>query len=152
MKTDNPFLLVGGLCSLAVAALHIAIVIGGGEWYRFFGAGEALARMAEEGDVYPAILTLCIAAVFSIWALYAFSGAGLMRRLPWLKAVLAVIAAVYLLRGLGGIPLLLMSERPYALEQQDSMVFMATSSLISFSFGVMYALGLWRHRMRASTA
>ncbi len=152
MKTDNPFLLAGGLCSLAVAALHIAIVIGGGGWYRFFGAGEALARMAEEGDVYPAILTLCIAAVFAVWGLYAFSGAGLMRRLPWLKTVLAGIAAIYLLRGLGGIPLLLMSEHPYAHELQESMAFMAISSLISFSFGVMYVLGLWRHRLRNPSA
>ena len=35
----------------AIAALaHLGCIIFGGDWYRFFGAGEQMARMAEAGN------------------------------------------------------------------------------------------------------
>jgi hypothetical protein len=40
----NRPLLWGGALSLVAALLHIAIIVGGPAWYRFFGAGEALAN------------------------------------------------------------------------------------------------------------
>ena len=79
MKQANKLLLFGGLLSAIAALLHIAIIIGGPQWYRFFGAGEELALMAEKGSWYPAVLTFGIAVVLLLWALYAFSGAGLIR-------------------------------------------------------------------------
>jgi putative oxidoreductase len=57
MKSYERLLLIAGICSLAVAILHIAIIIGGPEWYRFFGAGEEMALMSESGSFYPTMLT-----------------------------------------------------------------------------------------------
>ena len=85
MKEANKILLFGGVLSGIGALLHIAIIIGGPQWYRFFGAGEEIASMAEQGSWYPAVLTFGIAVVLFIWAFYAFSGAGLIRRFPLLK-------------------------------------------------------------------
>ena len=45
----NPYLLIGGLLSFLASGLHIACIIGGANWLRFFGAGEQLAQMAERG-------------------------------------------------------------------------------------------------------
>ena len=59
--------------------LHLAIIAGGPDWYRFFGAGEGMARMAERGMLKPALITLGIAAILAVWAAYAFAGAGLIR-------------------------------------------------------------------------
>ncbi len=43
-------LTVAASLSFIAAALHVAIIFGGGDWYRFFGAGEAMASLAESGS------------------------------------------------------------------------------------------------------
>jgi hypothetical protein len=42
-------LILAGAGSLAASILHLACIAGGPEWYRFFGAGERMARMAARG-------------------------------------------------------------------------------------------------------
>lgn len=41
-------MLGSGLSAIA-ALLHVGIIIGGPSWYRFFGAGERMARAAAAG-------------------------------------------------------------------------------------------------------
>ncbi len=132
----NAALIIGGLLSAAASLLHIACIIGGPDWYRFFGAGEAMATMAERGSMTPALITLGIAAVLAIWAAYAFSGAGLLPRLPLLRTGLVAISAIYLLRGLALIPAL-------AINGSDVMPFVLWSSLIVLVYGLAYAIGTW---------
>ena len=132
----NPALVISGLLSIAASLLHIGCIIGGPEWYRFFGAGEQMATMAEQGSMTPTLITLGIAAVLAIWAGYAFSGAGLLPRLPLLSTGLVVISAIYLLRGLALIPALVINGG-------DVMPFVLWSSLIVLVYGVAYAVGTW---------
>lgn len=133
----NPWLIAAGMLSAAAALLHLAIIAGGPDWYRFFGAGEGMARMAERGLIRPALITLGIAAVLAIWAAYAFAGAGLIRRLPLMRTALVAITSIYLLRGLVLAPLL--AFRP---EIVDS--FALWSSLIVLVYGLAFAIGTWR--------
>ncbi|WP_339932338.1 hypothetical protein [uncultured Brevundimonas sp.] len=135
-RARNPALVAGGLLSVAAALLHIACIIGGPAWYRFFGAGEGMATLAEQGSITPTLITLGIAAVLAIWAAYAFSGAGLLPRLPLLRTGLIVISAIYLLRGLVLIPALVINRG--AVEP-----FVLWSSLIVLVYGVAYAFGTW---------
>ena len=132
----NPALVIGGLLSVAASLLHIGCIIGGPDWYRFFGAGEEMAVMAEQGSMTPALLTLGIAAILAIWAAYAFSGAGLLPRLPLLRTGLVVISAIYLLRGLALIPALVINGA-------NVMPFILWSSLIVLVYGIAYAVGTW---------
>lgn len=135
------WLIVGGWLSVLAALLHIACIFGGPEWYRFFGAGEGMARSAAPGDLRPTLITLAIAAVLLVWGAYAFSGAGLLPRLPLLRTGLVAITAIYLLRGLIFVPLHLW--RP-----QHSDAFAIWSSLIVLAYGAVYAVGTckaWRH-------
>ena len=134
MKKTNRLLLFAGVLSGIAALLHIAIIIGGPRWYRFFGAGEELASMAEKGSWYPAVLTFGIAIVLVIWALYAFSGAGLIRKFPFLKVGLVVISTIYLIRGLAFIP-------AYIVKPEIVDEFLIWSSLISLVYGFSYAIG-----------
>jgi hypothetical protein len=134
MKNANRPLLLAGTLSGVAALLHVAIIFGGAQWYRFFGAGEEMAAMAESVSWYPAIITLCIALVLFVWALYAFSGAGMIRRLPMLKAGLVVISVVYLVRGVILIPALIVKP-----EIVDG--FLVWSSLICLGYGFFYAIG-----------
>jgi len=133
----NKWLAVGGSLSALAALLHVAVVVGGPDWYRFFGAGEAMDREAERGSLYPASVTLAIAAVLGIWSAYAFAGAGLLRRLPLMRRALVAITAVYLLRGLALFPALIL--RP---DLVDS--FALWSSLIVLAYGAAYAVGTWK--------
>lgn len=134
MNGKNLFLMAGGILSIVAALLHVAIIIGGADWYRFFGAGEEMATMAEQGSFIPGIVTFGIAAVLSIWGLYAFSGARLLIPLPFLKPVLVLVSAIYIIRGIGLIPAFFIVP-----DQVDS--FLIWSSVISLIFGLAYAVG-----------
>lgn len=80
------------------------IIFVGAPGYRYFGAGEVIARLAEQGSPVPALVTLGVGAVFAVFAVRAFSGAGLVGRLPLLRSGLLVIGAIYTLRGLVAVP------------------------------------------------
>jgi hypothetical protein len=132
----NPWLIVGGCLSLAAALLHLAVIGGGPDWYRLFGAGEEMARAAEQGRWMPHLLTIGIAAVLTVWGLYAFAGAGLIRRLPLMRTALVVISLIYLARGLLIIPIMMsvsLAEAPFDY----------WSSLIVLVYGICYAVGTW---------
>lgn len=130
----NKWLMVGGILSTVAAILHMAIIVGGPAWYRFFGAGEGMARAAERGSITPALVTLVIAAVLLVWALYAFSGAGIIRRLPLLRTALVLISAIYLLRALALLPTMIL--RPELVD-----TFAIVSSLVVLAYGLAYAIG-----------
>jgi hypothetical protein len=130
------WLIRGGILSVLAAILHLAVIAGGPSWSRFVGAGEAMAQAAERGSATPALITLAIAAILTIWALYAFSGAGIVRRLPLLRTALVLISAVYLLRAFALVPALILKP-----EVVDT--FAVVSSLIVLAYGLAYAIGTW---------
>ena len=132
----EPFLIMAGSLSALAALLHVAVIFGGPDWYRFFGAGEGMARMAERGMIQPTLITLGITAVLAIWAAYAFSGAGLIARLPLLRTGLVVITLIYLARGLIVIPAVLINREINA--------FGWWGSLIVLVYGLTYLVGTWR--------
>ena len=136
MATEPNTPLVVAACLSAVAALlHVGIVIGGAPWYRFFGAGERMASAAAAGRVYPAIVTLGIAAVLALWCAYVLSGAGIIKPLPLLKLALVAITGIYLLRGLAIVPLLTIAHA-------ESTPFLIWSSLVCIFYGAVHLLGL----------
>ena len=74
--TPNAWLLLAAALDAIAALLHVGCIVFGAAWYRFFGAGERMARLAEAGDWRPTVVTSGIAIVLSVWALYALSAAG----------------------------------------------------------------------------
>ena len=136
-------LVLGGAGSLAASLLHLLCILGGADWYRALGAGERMARMAALGHWYPTVLTLGIAAVLAAWALYAWSGAGLITRLPFLRLVLCAITGIYLLRALAFVPL-------QSFFPGNSAAFWWWSSGVSLVLGLLHAVGLrqaWSRRL-----
>jgi len=137
MDKFNYLLVAGGVLSVIAALLHIVIIFKGASWYRFFGAGERMATLSEEGSWIPGLITFVIAVVLFIWGLYAFSGAGLLQPLLYLKPALIIISSVYLMRGLVLFPAFIFLP--------DKVDFFAIwSSLLSLTFGLCYALGTWQ--------
>lgn len=133
----SQWLAAGGWLSALASLLHIGCIIGGEDWYRFFGAGEKIAMAAASGELWPHVMTFGIAAMLAIWALYGFSGAGRFARLPLLRTGLVVISAIYLLRGFSLIPLHLWKP-----ELTDA--FTVWSSLIVMIYGIAYGVGTWK--------
>jgi hypothetical protein len=91
---------LAGFLSACLAFLHLVIVFVGAPAYRYFGAGERMARLAEERSLIPGAITLALTLVLVAWSGYAFSGAGVLRRPPFLRTGLIGIGVVYTLRGL----------------------------------------------------
>ena len=132
----TPWLAAGAGLSAAAALLHLAVIAGGPQWYRFFGAGEKMAAMAARGHWYPPLVTTGIAAVLAVWTMVALSAAGLMPRLPLLRTALVAITAIYLLRGLLIVPVALIVPYPEG-------AFDYWSSVIVLAYGLVHLAGLW---------
>ena len=143
----NTFLIVGAALSALGALLHLGCILFGAPWYRFFGAGERMARMAAAGHWYPTAVTSCIVAILSVWSLYALSGAGVIRRLPLVRLVLCIITGVYLLRAVAFAPF-------HSYFPGNSAAFWLWSSAICFVIGLAHLVGLWQAwtRLRPAAA
>lgn len=128
-------MLIAAALNMLAAALHLGCIVFGAPWYRFFGAGERMAHMASMGHWYPTVITSGIAVALGVWALYALSGAGIIFRLPYVRGVLCLVTGIYLLRGIAGFPLLLMSTG-------RSTTFWVWSSGVCLAFGIIHGVGL----------
>jgi hypothetical protein len=131
----NPFLLIGAALSAVAALLHLGCIFFGASWYRFFGAGERMARLAAAGSIGPAIATSGIAAVLILWSLFALSGAGVIPRLPLVRFALCAITAIYLIRGLVGVLFALTAPGTHG------VAFWWWSSAICLGIGALYLVG-----------
>jgi len=99
-----------------------------------------MARMAEQGDIQPTIMTLIIASALACWGAYAWSAAGVLAKLPLLKTGLFLITGVYLVRGILGLFAPLLSDHPQI--AQNSTAFWIWSSLICIVFGLVHLKGV----------
>lgn len=129
------FMFFAGILSAIAAILHLGCIYFGASWYRFFGAGEHMAKLAEQGSIQPTMITSGIFLVLAIWSLYAFSAAGVIYKLPFLKTILVLITSIYLLRGVVGFVLM---NQPLGLSSE----FWFWSSIICLFYGVIHCIGL----------
>jgi len=128
-------LIIAGTLSSMAAALHIACIYFGAPWYRLLGAGEHMAKQAEQGSLIPTVITSGITLMLFIWSLYAFSAAGLITKLPLMRLALIVITSIYLMRGVAGFFFI---ANPIG----RSPEFWLWSSAISLSLGTIHLIGL----------
>lgn len=131
----NGFLVAAACADVVAAVLHFACIAFGAPWYRFLGAGEGMARLAELGDPRPDRMAAGIGAILLLWAVYALSGAGVFPRLPLVRLGLVLIAAVLLARGT--LFFALMSRFP-----GNSLTFWLVTSAICVALGLLHAVGV----------
>jgi len=136
------FLLLSSGAIVGIIALgHIAIIFGGAEWFRAFGAGERMATMAENGSFLPALSAFAIAVILMVWSLYAYCGATCRFRLPFLKSCLLIISSIFILRGVVGIASLFLPRDGHVFSTYD-FYFMLITSAGSFYLGITYLIGV----------
>lgn len=137
-RKSNSILLAAAVSSFAIAIAHVGIMFLGPPAYRWFGA-PGLAAEVERGSSVPAILCIAVAAILSIWGLYALAGAGRFRTLPLLRTGIVVIGAIYFLRGLLGLPQLVWMLSGREAGPLRYLFF----SLVSGVTGVLYLAGMF---------
>lgn len=133
-SAGKSWLVAAAAMSFVASLLHLACIVGGGDWYRFFGAGERMARLDEADSWTPAIITAVIAIILAGWGLYALSGAGIVRKLPLLRTGLVAIAIVLLARAS-------MVAFPATWGPELGFTFMAITSAIVGIMGLTFAMG-----------
>jgi putative oxidoreductase len=134
MIKNKGLLIIGGVINFMIAVTHWIIPIIGPPAYIFFGAGEAMAEMASENPIMPGAITYLLGICFFVFGLYALSGAGVIRSLPMLTPVLAIVGFIYIVRGLA-VPL----DVYFYLTEKTSLYFVLFS-FIALSVGFLY---LW---------
>lgn len=142
-RVINRYLLCAGVALVLGALLHIAAIFGGPAWYAAIGAPDQLVQMVREGRSYPIKICLLIASFLLVCAGYAFSGAGLILRLPLLRTALCLISAGLLLRALGLVPLMILYPQALAgiCNCKGVDFFLLLTSAICLAIGAAYALG-----------
>ncbi|PKO37726.1 MAG: hypothetical protein CVU33_11655 [Betaproteobacteria bacterium HGW-Betaproteobacteria-6] len=121
--------------TFVAALLHYACIAWGAPGFRFLGAGEPIAQMAERGHWYPTFISIAIGTVLLVSAAYALSAAGAIARLPLQRLILPAIAAVFLLRAVA-FPWL----KP--IFPDNSRLFWLLTSGICLLIGSLYAFGI----------
>jgi hypothetical protein len=129
-----------GVATMVVAVFQ-AVISFSPAWSSYFGAPPELVER-------PALLLtagLAATAVLVIFGVYAFSGAGILRRLPAREAVLWAVGALFTARGLLVVPVLMIMG---GLIRSDDQVPAGAlqSALVSLGLGVLYLAGVWRLR------
>jgi hypothetical protein len=125
--------LLAALLNLVASLTHFAIIVGGPGWYRFFGAGEAMATMAEHKHPWPALLTSAIAIALMVAGAYCLALGEYIRPLPFMTLIGVFITGVYTFRGL--LPLLAMGFVPSL-----RTPFILWSSVICTGFALIHGL------------
>ena len=134
MGDGKAWLFAAGGLSSAAALLHLACIVGGPKWYRALGAGEQFASAAARGARFPAIITLSIAVIIGMWAVYAFSAAGILPALPFRRTILVLISLALTGRGLAIlVPDMWRADLSYA--------FKVWSSVAVLSLAACFAVG-----------
>lgn len=93
---------IGGYINILIAIAHVIGLFWAQEMYDYTGVGENMRRNAEIHPLLPTVITIFVTICFFIFGLYGLSGAGKIRKLPFLKIGIFGIAAIYLLRGISG--------------------------------------------------
>src|SRR5688572_18096355 len=101
METKRWALLAAGLATVAITGVHVVALLIGAKALAYLDAPELAQMWTERGPLVPVVVTLGPIVVFLAFAACAFSGAGWLRPLPRLATVLAVIGAIFVVRGLG---------------------------------------------------
>ena len=131
MGNAKIILVLAGVLSLAVAVFQV-----------YLGFSPAASAYWGGPTDQPVLLiaSLVVGLVFALWGLYGLSGAGIIRRLPLLRLGLIVIGAIYTLRGISLITILLILlgiiQYPEPIPPQALI-----ASLVSLTIGLAYLVG-----------
>jgi hypothetical protein len=132
---QEKLLIVGGTIAGLAAIWHLLMIIGGPNWYAFARAPQYIVDSAKEGTFIAPVGAVAIAILMFTCAVYAFSGAGLIAKIPLLTLALSMISLICVARGLYISPLFFSIKRLGAWHLVASATWFFVG--ICFFFGVI---------------
>ena len=99
-------LLITGVIATSAAIWHLLCLYGGVSWFIFARAPSMVIQSVQQGTLLAPISTTIIALLMFICGLYAFSCAGMIKKLPLLKTAVLFISMLCLLRVVIVLPIL----------------------------------------------
>lgn len=150
MTNHGDFYFIAAAVGLTAGALlHVAALAGGPKWIAFVGAPASVVASAKTGTWLAPVGALGITALLLVLALYCLSAAGKIRPLPFRSTVLAVVAALFVIRGLIIIPWLVSGRVKWSVLLD---LFIVSSSLTILAIGAALICGLLRSKGRNASA
>lgn len=125
---------LGGYINILIAVAHIICLLNADYFFEITGVGENMRRNAEIHPLLPYAMTVFVAVFFLIFGLYGLSGAGKIKKLPFLKIGIFTVAAIYLLRGILGSIINIAFENTF---QWHHLLY----SVCALGIGLLYLLG-----------
>ena len=104
LSVQSKLLISAGVIASASAIWHLLCIVGGPSWFAFARAPQQIIDSAQRGTLLAPIGTVIVASLMFSCTVFAFSAAGLIRKVPLLKSALITIATLSILRGLIAIP------------------------------------------------
>lgn len=105
-KRQQKLLISAGIIAVAAAIWHLLCILGGPSWFEFARAPQPIIDSAKQGTLLAPIGTIIVASLMFACSIFAFSAAGMIRKVPLLKAALITIAVLCTVRGLIALPIL----------------------------------------------
>lgn len=127
-------LIVAALIAIAIAIAHLSCIFLGPACFEAQLAPAVLIESSANGTWLAPIATIIVSGLFILCALFALSGAGLIRKLPLTNMTLIVIAGLCLLRGIATVPL-------SSLFPEMVNTYSVIAGMVWFLTGVLFAYG-----------
>ena len=99
MGQHRLLLTLTALGCFGISVLHILLTFGNSAVNKFFGTPPSIQQLMAKGSLLVPAMTLGITLLFAIFGLYALSGAGKFRRLPFQKSILLLLGLILTFRG-----------------------------------------------------
>ena len=103
-SVKSKLLISAGFVASASAIWHLLCIIGGPKWFAFARAPQQIIDSSQQGTLLAPIGTIIVASLMFACTVFAFSGAGLMCKVPLLKSALITISILCIVRALIAIP------------------------------------------------
>ncbi|WP_222937657.1 hypothetical protein [Spartinivicinus ruber] len=119
-------MVAAAIISVATAVAHLSCIFIGPSCYRTQMVLPEIVQSTVDGTLVAPVSTIVVSLLFIACGFFALSGAGIIRKLPFLHLGLMCISALCVLRGVSTIPL--------------SFLFTEMVSTFSLSAGVIWLL------------
>jgi len=133
---------IGGYINILIAVGHIVGLLWADRMFAVTGIGKEMQELSQINTSLPYLLTIFVAVVFFTFGLYGLSADNKIRKLPFLKPVIFIIAGIYIFRGLGE----LLADTIQGTNSLNEIIY----SLFALTIGLLFLVGglrKWRKRI-----
>ncbi len=124
---------LAGYINILIAMGHLIGLLWAPQMFEATGIGKEMRELSQIHFLLPYLLTLFVAGIFFLFGLYGLSADQKIKKLPFLKPGVFIIAGIYILRGLG--------ELLFHALQQTSSMRETIYSLLALGIGLLFLIG-----------